>query len=137
MAHGLNYINNLIIIDMNENFKTQSNKSVGKNIRAVRHQLGWSQEDAANKLGISIPAFSKIETGITDINLSRLQQIADIFEMNLVQLLTFEDAQDEYQSSHLQDAKKKLEECEDEIVELQRKVIGLYEELRYRTQIAV
>jgi transcriptional regulator with XRE-family HTH domain len=122
---------------MNENFKTQSNKSVGKNIRAVRHQLGWSQEDAANKLGISIPAFSKIETGITDINLSRLQQIADVFEMSLVQLLTFDDTNDEFQSTHLQDAKKKLEECEEEILALQRKVIGLYEELRYRTKAAV
>lgn len=122
---------------MNENFKSQSNKSVGRNIRAVRHQLGWSQEDVANKLGISIPAFSKIETGITDINLSRLQQVADIFELSLVQLLSFEEIQDEYQSTHLQDAKKRLEECENEIVELQRKVIGLYEELRYRNSVAV
>jgi transcriptional regulator with XRE-family HTH domain len=122
---------------MNQVFKTQSNKSVGRNIRAVRHQRNWSQEDVANKLGISIPAFSKIETGITDINLSRLQQISDIFEMGLVQLLAFEEAQEEHQSSHLQDAKKKLEQCEVEIVDLQRKVIGLYEELRYKSVIAV
>jgi transcriptional regulator with XRE-family HTH domain len=122
---------------MNVNFKTQSNKSVGKNIRAVRHQHGWSQEDVANKLGISIPAFSKIETGITDINLSRLQQIADIFELSLVQLMAFEDIQDDYQSSHLQDARKRLEECESEIVDLQRKVISLYEELRYKNVVAV
>lgn len=117
---------------MNNNFKTQSNRSVGKNIRAVRHQHGWSQEDVANKLAISIPAFSKIETGITDVNLSRLEQIADIFELSLVQLLSFEEAQDEYQSTHLQEAKKRLMECEGEIVELQRKVIGLYEELRHK-----
>lgn len=122
---------------MNGNFKTQSNKSAGRNIRAVRHQRNWSQEDVANKLGISIPAFSKIETGITDINLSRLQQIADIFEMNLVQLLSFEESQDEYQSTHLQDAKKKLEICESEIVELQRKVISLYEELRYKSVVTI
>jgi len=121
---------------MNQNFKTQSNKTVGKNIRAVRHQHNWSQEEVANKLGISIPAFSKIETGITDINLSRLQQVADIFEMSLVQLLSFEDGQEEYQSTHLIDARKKLEECEEEIVELQRKVIGLYEELRHKKQVA-
>lgn len=122
---------------MNVNFKTQSNRTVGKNIRAVRHQHGWSQEDVANKLGISIPAFSKIETGITDINLSRLQQIADIFELTLVQLLAFEESEDEFQSTHLQDARKRLEECEGEIVELQRKVIGLYEELRYKNAVAV
>ena len=122
---------------MNVNFKSQSNKTVGRNIRAVRHQHGWSQEDVANKLGISIPAFSKIETGITDINLSRLQQVADIFEMTLVQLLSFEEVQEEFQSTHLQDARKKLEACESEIVDLQRKVIGLYEELRYKNVVAV
>jgi transcriptional regulator with XRE-family HTH domain len=122
---------------MNQVFKTQSNKSVGKNIRAVRHQHNWSQEDVANKLGISIPAFSKIETGITDINLSRLQQVADTFEMSLVQLLSFEEAQEEFQNGDLQEAKRKLENCENEIVDLQRKVIGLYEELRYKTVVAV
>ncbi|GAB3930342.1 helix-turn-helix domain-containing protein [Mucilaginibacter myungsuensis] len=122
---------------MNQNFKTRSNQTAGKNIRAVRHQNNWSQEDVANKLGISIPAFSKIETGITDINLSRLQQIADIFEMSLVALLSFDDEHTEYTSSDLTDARKKLEECEEEIVELQRKVIGLYEELRQRNSALV
>ena len=117
--------------------KTQSNRAVGKSIRAVRHQYGWSQEDVAGKLGISIPAFSKIETGITDINLSRLQQVADIFNLSLVQLLTFEEGQDEYQSVHLNDAQRKLNDCESQIVELQRKVIGLYEELRGKTRVAV
>jgi transcriptional regulator with XRE-family HTH domain len=43
--------------------------SVGNNIRTLRHQRGWSQEDIATRLGISIPAFSKIETGVTDVNL--------------------------------------------------------------------
>lgn len=122
---------------MNVNFKTQSNKTVGRNIRAVRHQHSWSQEDVANKLGISIPAFSKIETGITDINLSRLQQIADIFELTLVQLLSFEETEDDYQSTNLHNARKKLEECESEIVELQRKVISLYEELRYKNAVTI
>ncbi|HEY5326224.1 MAG TPA: helix-turn-helix transcriptional regulator, partial [Mucilaginibacter sp.] len=44
---------------MIENLKKKTNNPVGKNIRAFRHQRGWSQEDIANRLGISIPAFSK------------------------------------------------------------------------------
>jgi transcriptional regulator with XRE-family HTH domain len=63
-------------------------KTLGKKIRLLRHQKGWSQEEVAKRLDISIPAFSKIETGITDINLSRLEQIAVLFEMSVVQLLT-------------------------------------------------
>ncbi|WP_028295640.1 helix-turn-helix domain-containing protein [Olivibacter sitiensis] len=106
-------------------------KSLGKKIRLLRHQNGWSQEDVAKKLDISIPAFSKIETGITDVNLSRLQQISKLFDMSVVQLLTFNDSEEQKQyNTALEDAIKKLNERNEEVIELQKKVIELYEELR-------
>jgi transcriptional regulator with XRE-family HTH domain len=114
----------------NEILKKKTNKSVGKNIRTLRHQRGWSQEDVANKLGISIPAFSKIETGVTDINLSRLEQIANIYEVNVIQLLALDVEETEPQVSNLNIAQKKIIDREAEIANLQRKVILLYEELR-------
>lgn len=117
---------------MNDNQKKKTNKSVGKNIRTIRHQRGWSQEDVANKLGISIPAFSKIETGVTDINLSRLEQIANIYEVNVINLLALDAEDTEPQISHLNVAQKKIMDREAEIANLQRKVILLYEELRNR-----
>jgi transcriptional regulator with XRE-family HTH domain len=43
--------------------------TIGKNIRTLRQKHGWSQGQVASRLHISIPAFSKIETGITDINI--------------------------------------------------------------------
>ena len=118
---------------MNDNAKKKSNKSVGMNIRTLRHQQGWSQEDVANRLGISIPAFSKIETGVTDINLSRLEQIANVFEVSVVYLLAMDIKEAEHEPSHLSIAQKKLIDRETEIATLQRKVILLYEELRNRT----
>src|SRR5476649_1652317 len=118
---------------MTENLKKNANKSVGKNIRTIRHQHGWSQEDVANRLGISIPAFSKIETGVTDINLSRLEQIANIYEVNVVHLLMTSGEDKEPHVSHLSIAQKKIVEREIEIANLQRKVIQLYEELRNTT----
>jgi len=114
---------------MSETYKKETNKSVGKNIRTIRHQRGWSQEDVANRLGISIPAFSKIETGVTDLNLSRLEQIANIFEVNVVHLLSLEIEEVEPQLSSLSIAQKKITDREAEIANLQRKVILLYEEL--------
>jgi transcriptional regulator with XRE-family HTH domain len=122
---------------MTENLKKKTNKSVGKNIRTLRHQRGWSQEDVARRLGISIPAFSKIETGVTDINLSRLEQIANIYEVNVVNLLSLEIEEVEPQISNLSIAQKKIIDREAEIANLQRKVILLYEELRNRTSVAV
>jgi transcriptional regulator with XRE-family HTH domain len=115
---------------MTDHLKKKTNKSVGKNIRIIRHQRGWSQEDVANRLGISIPAFSKIETGVTDINLSRLEQIANIYEVNVVNLLALDAEEIEPQVSSLTIAQKKILDREAEIASLQRKVILLYEELR-------
>ncbi len=108
-------------------------KTLGKKIRLLRHQKGWSQEDVAKKLDISIPAFSKIETGITDINLSRLEQIAKLFEMSVVQLLTFNELeQDQKFISELEVVNKKLTDRDTEIIDLQKKVIELFEELRHK-----
>ncbi|MES2810532.1 MAG: helix-turn-helix transcriptional regulator [Bacteroidota bacterium] len=115
---------------MNDNQKKKTNKTIGKNIRTFRHQHGWSQEDVANRLGISIPAFSKIETGVTDINLSRLEQIANIYEIDVVQILALDAEEVEQQPSNLSIMQKRLTDREAEIVNLQRKVILLYEELR-------
>ena len=107
-------------------------KALGKKIRLLRHQKGWSQEDVAKKLDISIPAFSKIETGITDINLSRLEQIAILFDMTVVQLLTFNDSeQDQKFVNELETVNKKLMDRETEVIDLQKKVIELFEELRH------
>ena len=122
---------------MNDNAQKKTNKSVGMNIRTLRHQQGWSQEDVADRLGISIPAFSKIETGVTDINLSRLEQIANVFEVSVVYLLAMDIKEAEHEPSHLSIAQKKLIDRETEIATLQRKVILLYEELRNKTAVAV
>jgi transcriptional regulator with XRE-family HTH domain len=123
---------------MNDTIKKKTNKSAGKNIRTLRHEHGWSQEDVANRLGISIPAFSKIETGVTDINLSRLEQIANIFEVSVVNLLSLEYIQEpSIQDNSLNLIQKKLNDRETEITNLQRKVILLYEELLNKNHVAI
>lgn len=88
----------------------------------------------AKRLDISIPAFSKIETGITDINLSRLNQISKLFDMSVVQLLASDDreAADSIKTE-LADLGKRLQEREGEIIKLQKKVIDLYEQLHEKT----
>src|ERR1700742_1180617 len=103
--------------------------SIGKKARLLRHQRGWSQEDVARQLRISIPAYSKIETGITDINLSRLEQLAALFNLSAVQLLmygeTMSNTDDELMAKN-----KALIARDAEMIILQEKVIALYEEIR-------
>ena len=107
-------------------------KALGKKIRLLRHQKGWSQDDVAKRLDISIPAFSKIETGITDINLSRLEQIALLFELSVVQLLTLNEGDpDQKYVNELEHINKRLMDRETEVIDLQKKVIELFEEIRH------
>ena len=104
--------------------------ALGKKIRLLRHQKGWSQEDVAQRLDISIPAFSKIETGITDVNLSRLNQISKLFGLSLVQLLSTTDPEEDKQiQNEVQELQQRLQAREVEVIDLQKQVIGLYEQL--------
>ncbi|NNU33026.1 helix-turn-helix transcriptional regulator [Mucilaginibacter sp. S1162] len=112
-------------------------KSLGKKNQTITPPEGMEPEDVAKRLDISIPAFSKIETGITDINLSRLEQISNLFEMSVVQLLTFNDMEQEQKFvNELDLVNKKLTDREVEIIELQKKVIELFEELRHNKATA-
>jgi len=105
-------------------------KTLGHNIRTLRRQNNWNQGDVAQRPGISIPAFSKIETGMTDINVSRLEQIAFIFGMSAVKLVSLHESSQEPSATDLEVFNKKLLGRESEIIDLQKKVIELFEELR-------
>lgn len=56
-------------------------------IRSMRRFLNLNQIDLAERLGISIQAYGKIERGKTNISLARLQQIALVFGLEPTQLL--------------------------------------------------
>lgn len=105
---------------------------IGRKIRLLRHQKGWTQEDVAVRLGLSIPAFSKLEAGISDINLSRLEKIADLFDLSVIQLLKLDDHADQKFTEEIQIMTKLLSERGAELIDLQKKVIELYEQLRMK-----
>lgn len=56
-------------------------------IRLMREMNQWSQEDVADKLNLSTNGYAKIERGETRLNLPRLEQIAEIFHIDLLDLL--------------------------------------------------
>jgi transcriptional regulator with XRE-family HTH domain len=58
-------------------------------IRFIRQSKNWSQEDMADKLGMSVAGYAKIEQGRTDANFSRQEQIASVFDMDILELLSF------------------------------------------------
>lgn len=65
--------------------------SVHEKIRFVRQAKGLSQDAMAEKLGICLNTYGSIERGETDIKLSRLEQIAELFDMPLPQLVGLDE----------------------------------------------
>lgn len=104
--------------------------TIGKNIKSLRQKMNWTQGQVAEKLNISIPAYSKLETGITDPNFSRLQQMADFFAVDVSELISVDG--DNLKARHEMIVESLIAESttlKTEIVGLQRKVIELYEKL--------
>jgi len=62
-------------------------KTVAVNIRKIREFRNYTQEYLAVKLDISQNAYSKIELGYTKITLERLYQIAQILDVDLIELI--------------------------------------------------
>ena len=76
-------------------------------IRQLREQNKLSQEQMAEKLNMSKAGYSKIERGETHSNFNKLEQILNVFDMNLVDFVLFgEDKNisinnsENYSSSH-------------------------------------
>ena len=61
------------------------------NIRVKRDSNPWTQEEMADKLSMSANGYANIERGKTAINLDKLKQIADIFNIDIVELLANQD----------------------------------------------
>ncbi len=64
---------------------------VYEKIRFIRLFKGWSQEDMASKLEISANSYAKIERRETDVNFSRLKQIAETLNIELSELLNLNE----------------------------------------------
>ena len=103
-------------------------KVLGDRIKQSRVALGLNQAEAAKMLNISTPAFCKIETGQTDLNISRLLQISKVFEVSIIKLITGEEELSN-SSEDLLELKEQLLEKDEEINKLRKKVIDLYDKL--------
>lgn len=56
-------------------------------IKVMREMNQWTQEEVAEKLGMSTTGYAKIERGQTNVSVEKLKQIAQVFNLNVAQLL--------------------------------------------------
>ena len=62
-------------------------------IKQIRELKNLTQDSVAVKLDLSTRAYSKIETGETQLTINRLNEIAAIFEIDPMEILGFDDKQ--------------------------------------------
>lgn len=60
--------------------------SISSNILNLRKNLGYSQDDIANSLGVTRQTYSKFENGSCELSASQIQKLADIFGLQVSEL---------------------------------------------------
>ena len=64
---------------------------LGDRIRKIRILKGYSQEYVSDRLGMSQPNYSYIERNKSKVTFETLNQLAVIFEINISDLINFDD----------------------------------------------
>ncbi len=65
--------------------------NIEKKIRQIRELKGISQEFVATELNLSTRAYSKIESGETQLTINRLNDISEILEVSPQEILGFDE----------------------------------------------
>jgi transcriptional regulator with XRE-family HTH domain len=106
-------------------------------IKFMRQAKSLSQEEMAEKLGLSLNGYANIERGETDVASSRIQQIAEALDSDFMELVSFGERNvvfltggehHTYNVGVIQTSKSELEKAQ-LIIEAQQKEISYLKEI--------
>lgn len=63
--------------------------NIHEKVRLMRESKHWSQEKMAEQLHMSPNGYAKIERGETKLHIDKLQQIAQVLDVDIFELMTF------------------------------------------------
>lgn len=66
-------------------------KTVGKNVRRLREEKGWSQEELAHRTGLHRTYISGIERGVRNPTVKIVAKIAKLLEVEPSELLVLHE----------------------------------------------
>ncbi len=61
--------------------------TVQEKIRSLRELNNWTQEEMAERMNLSQNGYARIERGESKLNLDKLQKIANIFQIDVTELI--------------------------------------------------
>lgn len=67
--------------------KNSLKESVGQKMKDARKQLGWSQREVAQRLGVAQPIYQRFEKGIFECSYEQLRDICILFDLSADYLL--------------------------------------------------
>lgn len=69
----------------------EKRRNILENIAQIRKSKGFSQEYVAEKMGLKQPGYGLIERGERSLEYNKLLQIAMVFEMDVIDIITYPD----------------------------------------------
>ncbi len=92
-------------------------EKIYENIKAIRKAKGISQADMADKLGMYPANYNRLENGLTQLTIERLEQLAGIFGMTVIEIMQFGGGVESVKVDS-----EKVKELEREIKNLKEKI---------------
>ncbi len=104
--------------------------NIGFRIRKLRESKDYNQQNMADELELSLSAYSKIERGVTDPSIGRLEEIARILDVNITYFFDKENAptSEDGSKSYGFATKGDIEELHNIIKQLRQEIIMLKKE---------
>ena len=62
-------------------------ENLGKKLKERRNQLGWTQRQVAEKLGVAQPVYQRFEKGTFECSYEQLREICILFDLSADYLL--------------------------------------------------
>ncbi|PZF71586.1 helix-turn-helix domain-containing protein [Taibaiella soli] len=65
--------------------------AIHNKIKKLRIQSGLTQQEMADKLNMHLKTWQKVENGFTKLDIDRLKEIAEIFDVNIEELINTDE----------------------------------------------
>lgn len=104
--------------------------TIGYKIKKIRDLKNFTQEYMADKLGMSVAGYGKLERDEADIPFSRLEQIAKVFNLKVEDVTSFDEKFifNNYGTAHDKSFSVNYQSVSEKERELYEKTIALLEE---------
>ena len=101
--------------------------NIGEIIKKRRLELGISQEELSKKMGYSSKtSISKIEKGISDIPLKKIQKLSNFLYINILKLIKNDKEKNDFENVNYKNILKMLNKLEDKELKKLEKLIKIF-----------